>query len=192
MRLVLVSFAVMALAFYELSGGSDFEPPKAPVVAESPIAPKPAEAYRATKVAAKASVKSESLPKAEPAVLTTARNDEGKTVAPSAQLNEVRASLSKGLTLVSMDTTTTGFGATANGTVRQAAYYENSAADIREVTGTRVNMRDGPGTTYPVIGRATLGQKVEVLNDSGNGWLRLRTVSGQQTGWISASLISKR
>lgn len=63
--------------------------------------------------------------------------------------------------------------------------------DIREISGTRVNMRDGPGTIYPVIGKAAIGQKVEVLSESGTGWLRLRVLPGQQVGWISASLVRK-
>ncbi|MEX0278673.1 MAG: SH3 domain-containing protein, partial [Ruegeria sp.] len=63
--------------------------------------------------------------------------------------------------------------------------------DIREVSGTRVNMRDGPGTIYPIVGKVTIGQKVEVMSDSGTGWLRLRVLPGQQIGWISASLIRK-
>ena len=64
-------------------------------------------------------------------------------------------------------------------------------ADIREITGTRVNMRDGPGTIYPVITRLTIGHEVEVLGESGTGWLRLRTMPEEQIGWISASLVSK-
>ena len=64
-------------------------------------------------------------------------------------------------------------------------------ADIREITGTRVNMRDGPGTIYPVISRLTIGHEVEVLGESGTGWLRLRILPENLTGWISASLISK-
>ena len=59
------------------------------------------------------------------------------------------------------------------------------------MAGTRVNMRDGPGTIYPVILRLRIGQQVEVLETSGTGWLRLRTVQGQQVGWVAASLISK-
>ncbi|KIC40024.1 ligand-binding protein SH3 [Ruegeria sp. ANG-R] len=63
--------------------------------------------------------------------------------------------------------------------------------DIREISGTRVNMRDGPGTIYPIIAKATIGQRVEVLSDSGTGWLRLRLFPDQRVGWISASLVRK-
>ncbi len=63
--------------------------------------------------------------------------------------------------------------------------------DIREISGTRVNMRDGPGTIYPIIAKAAIGQRVEVLGDSGTGWLRLRLFPDQRVGWISASLVRK-
>ena len=78
----------------------------------------------------------------------------------------------------------------SGGTIQQAEWVE-PPRDRREITGTRVNMRDGPGTIYPVLARLTIGQQVEVLGDSGTGWLRLRMIDGQQTGWISASLVSK-
>lgn len=64
--------------------------------------------------------------------------------------------------------------------------------DIREVTGTRVNMRDGPGTIYAVTARLNIGHEVEVLGDSGTGWLRLRTMPERQIGWVAASLIGKK
>ncbi len=51
-------------------------------------------------------------------------------------------------------------------------------------------MRDGPGTIYPVVARLDIGHNVEVLGDSGTGWLRLRTLPEDQFGWISSSLVS--
>ncbi|MGR3760759.1 SH3 domain-containing protein [Roseobacteraceae bacterium NS-SX3] len=65
------------------------------------------------------------------------------------------------------------------------------AADLRYVRGSRVNMRMGPGTAYPVIARVVSGDEVEVFEDSGTGWLRLRVVEKGRVGWIAASLISE-
>ena len=59
------------------------------------------------------------------------------------------------------------------------AQFPEPEKDIREISGTRVNMRDGPGTIYPIIGKATIGQKVEVLSESGTGWLRLRVIAAR-------------
>ena len=66
-----------------------------------------------------------------------------------------------------------------------------SEKDIREISGARVNMRDGPDTIYPIIAKASIGQRVEVLGDSGIGWLRLRLFPDQRIGWIASSLVRK-
>jgi Bacterial SH3 domain len=121
-------------------------------------------------------------------------------------LDQVRSSLSQGLTLfpeASPEREMT-LASLAQGTagLREtpveppppevpAMVIDDPAVDIREVVGTRVNMRDGPGTIYPVIARLSIGNEVEVLGESGTGWLRLRSLPERQIGWIAASLISK-
>lgn len=67
-----------------------------------------------------------------------------------------------------------------------------SYLDIRQIRASRVNMRQGPGTIYPVIGRLLAGDEVLVVEDSGTGWLQLRTQNGQKIGWVAASLVSKK
>ncbi|MDU9005035.1 SH3 domain-containing protein [Sedimentitalea todarodis] len=216
MRLVLVSFAVLALVFYEMSGGSDFQPPDRPQIAETAnaaatdkaprrvdiVADKPVRVAPATLVSKSAIV---------PAVAKEPETAKAEPRAPSAELQQVRASLSQGLTLVSngaqasdLSLVSLELGAAglsransatesdaATETARQIDGFAPQDADLREIIGTRVNMRDGPGTIYPVVARLNIGQSVEVLSESGTGWLRLRTVPGQQLGWISASLVSK-
>lgn len=210
MRLVLVSFAVLALVFYEMSGGSDFQPPERPQAAENTVKQEAEPAPRRVSIVADKPVR------VTPASLVTktavvAETEVIETRAPSPELQQVRASLSRGLTLVSdgaqvsdlslaslelgasglrSATTATESGA-AEATVGQVDAFAPQGADLREIIGTRVNMRDGPGTIYPVIARLTIGQTVEVLSESGTGWLRLRTMPGRQLGWISASLVSK-
>lgn len=67
-----------------------------------------------------------------------------------------------------------------------------SHLDIREIRASRVNMRQGPGTIYPVSARLLAGDKVLILDDSGTGWLQLRTKAGNKIGWVAASLVSKK
>lgn len=208
MRLVLVSFALLALAFYELSGGSDFEPPEPPKLAQSPIATK-ATPPRNDATTALKSAQAETVAASTPPVsasVTAPVAAQAKPATPSAQLTKIRASLSQGLTLVSdatpgaslslasLEMGASGLRPSAESPPAEtspAAMVADTGRDLREIIGTRVNMRDGPGTIYPVIGRVRIGQKVEVLSESGTGWLRLRTLPEQQLGWISASLVSK-
>ncbi|NVK15227.1 MAG: SH3 domain-containing protein [Rhodobacteraceae bacterium] len=64
--------------------------------------------------------------------------------------------------------------------------------DIRQIRASRVNMRQGPGTNYPVITRLLGGDEVIVFEDSGTGWLHLRAPGKGKVGWIAASLVSKK
>ena len=202
-RLILVTFAALGWCFYVMSGGPDFEPrglrsqqpelvATLPTEAPAPIArSQPADLV--TNVAARAApvkVQPDSEPittPAEPAVIVDADSLRGFSqisAFSNPDVNFTLASLEDGIAGLQQTTPTPQSDA------EQIAVTE-PAKDIREISGTRVNLRDGPGTIYPIIGKVQLGQKVEVLDDSGSGWLRLRVLPVQQIGWISESLISK-
>jgi endonuclease YncB( thermonuclease family) len=55
------------------------------------------------------------------------------------------------------------------------------------VTGTRVNQRDGPSTSDPVMGVLVQGTRVQLLRDQGQ-WAQIRSDLG--TGWMSSSFLS--
>lgn len=56
------------------------------------------------------------------------------------------------------------------------------------VTGSVVNVRKGPGTSYGVIAKTEAGQQFTVLEESG-GWLKVRLHNGTE-GWISKDLVN--
>lgn len=234
---VILGFAFLGVAFYQLSGGSAFEPRGLRTLSEAPrpTATSAGETHfvAATETAApQHRVKATTLvaspaiapPAAVPAPTAAgggtglpAEEADPETTAESAayDLEQVRASLSQGLpvfgdgagagqqlTLASLDQGISGIKVAPAETAEseedpapteadQAAAWSEPEPDIREITGTRVNMRDGPGTIYPVLTKLRIGQEVEVVGDSGTGWLRLRSVSSRQIGWVSASLVSK-
>jgi len=64
------------------------------------------------------------------------------------------------------------------------------AADIRQVAGTRVNMRQGPGTNFAVMDTLDGGTEVEVLEVSDNGWARLRIAETGEIGWMAERLLT--
>lgn len=64
------------------------------------------------------------------------------------------------------------------------------AQNIRVVKGALVNMRSGPGTNYDVVEQLPQATRVEVLTDTGNGWVELRPLDGGTSGWIAAFLLA--
>lgn len=201
-RFVIISFAVMAVAFYELSGGADFKPrtrsvdlPEVTRISQVAPAPKPA----SENVTLPTTIRAEPVTKAKANVTSLAVPDGGvlKNAAASGDINAATddAENSAGVQLVSLAQSAALFAnPLALGSPAPVAAAEQTiprAPDLRQVIGTRVNMRMGPGTEYDVIDRLPMGMQVEVLDSSGIGWLQLRTVSGQQIGWISSSLVSK-
>ncbi|MBX6394864.1 MAG: LCP family protein [Alicyclobacillaceae bacterium] len=80
-------------------------------------------------------------------------------------------------------------------TLRVRAYVRSHFAgpsaqgglDEGVVTGEWVNVRTGPGTTYPVIGRLTRGTTFEVLEKL-DGWVRVRISDGRE-GYVSLDYV---
>ncbi|MEO1555213.1 MAG: SH3 domain-containing protein, partial [Pseudomonadota bacterium] len=60
----------------------------------------------------------------------------------------------------------------------------------RSVSGNSVNVRGGPGTNFSVVNRMVRGDKVEILQDPGQGWVQLRPVGGGPVGWMADFLLS--
>ncbi|WP_093738053.1 SH3 domain-containing protein [Sulfitobacter delicatus] len=63
-------------------------------------------------------------------------------------------------------------------------------ADIRTVSGNRVNVRRGPGTNFGIVGKLGAGDAVKIIEDNGDGWVRLRSVDGKEMGWMAEFLLS--
>jgi len=59
------------------------------------------------------------------------------------------------------------------------------------VTGSRVNLRGGPGTSNSVIGQVSLGTEAEVLNDK-DGWYEIRLTDGSASGWIAGQFLNEK
>lgn len=208
MRFVLLSFAVLSFAFYELSGGADFEPrgvrpPKPERIAQTET---PKTASQVTPVVATTLVAKPAIAPRKTAEFRPQPKNELTAEQEAAGLAQISASLSSGgdlfqpaatqaFSLASLEQGVASIQAAdvdVSDTPAPAPEYVEPEPDLREVMGTRVNMRDGPGTIYPVVARLNIGHQVEVLSESGTGWLRLRVLPERQTGWVAASLITKK
>ena len=214
-RLIVLTFAFLAWAFYEMSDGADFEPrgvrpPKPEKVAAAP-APKPEPRAMTFETNPEKLVFKAALGPAKTLTVTPSRNGSGNEDDGMSQEQAIfsLAQISAGLnadqaaapgdatkiTLISLEQGAAGLqqeDVTADTDQGGEHAYAEPVKDIRQVTGTRVNMRNGPGTIYPVIAKLGMGHEVQVLDDPGIGWLRLRVLPEQQLGWVAASLVSKK
>ena len=72
-----------------------------------------------------------------------------------------------------------------------AATETEAAPDYWYVTGSLVNLRQGPGTSNPVVGQVQLGDEAEVLSDA-NGWYEIRLTNGSGSGWIFGKFLDEQ
>ncbi|MEG6614955.1 N-acetylmuramoyl-L-alanine amidase [Peptococcaceae bacterium 1198_IL3148] len=63
----------------------------------------------------------------------------------------------------------------------------STTTEMAVITGTDVNLRGGPGTSYPIAGQAKQGDKLPVLAKEGD-WLKLKHSDGKEVwlaGWLA-------
>jgi hypothetical protein len=70
------------------------------------------------------------------------------------------------------------------------ADIDQPVQDIRRVTGNVVNMRSGPGAKFGRIAKLRKNDRVTVLRDPGDGWIKLRVVETGRVGWMADWLVT--
>lgn len=208
-RFILISFGFLAFAFYEMSGGSDFD---ASAVRDARMAK--AEAEDAAKQAKK-------LARAEAAKPAPA--EQVVVAAAPKVIVDTDPPLDNGVTRVSLNLTTINTtsqaqpaaavpqnvitssadtpaiipslidpndGITADNSSVTVSIPTSAAEDIRTVSGNRVNVRGGPGTDFGIVGRLVRGDAVKIIQDDGNGWVRFEGINGDKGGWMADFLLT--
>ena len=191
-KFIFLSFAFLGLVFYELSGGSEFDAEELRLSRLDPVTaqqlPTIAIAETTPKVTTQETAATATVTRAsfDPNVLET-----------SSQAVTQQAVLTTAVVAVEQDTQTLILPSLITQdkveTVTASLADDTSpvvAGDIRSVTGNRVNMRGGPGTSFTVVGKLTRGQEVEILADPGDGWVRLRPLDGGSEGWMADFLLT--
>lgn len=188
-RFIVLTFAFLGWSFYVLSGGADYEPRTQSIQARAKLndlrpmarpapavvvaeAAQPAEAPE-TVARALTTVDDIAVPTTGRVEVTLASVTVDSTLEPAFE-----ADLQKTEILTQTPDITTG------------ADTAEPAMDIRQVTGTVVNMRDGPSTYFLKLGKLRQGDEVEVLGASGDGWLQIRVTDTGQIGWMADWLVS--
>jgi len=203
-RVMLITFAVLGWAWFELSGGTDFVPgengvdllaaaPEPRTVApakrtshtltqpEAPVAPVVAEVVTrdGTQDLAKVSVVAlQTTPAPTPIVPAASVTNVFAPTPTETAIQEQLAALSTPTVLSDAVTVT------------ETLTIERAQIDYRTVTGTRVNLRQGPSTNYDVVTQLLRGEEVEVLDATGDGWVKLRALDGSDIGWMSDSFLT--
>jgi uncharacterized protein YgiM (DUF1202 family) len=174
-RFMMVTFAVLGWGFYELSGGSDFVSGTKNAAIGTAQAGTPA-------VWPAAASASTSVKPGQPAL------PDGVQLASF--MGDMPASLPR--RIVSSDlpgraTTLVRLGEGVSRAKSLPVKAVQAARDIelRVVDGNRVNLRNGPGTNYSVLGKLARGATVEVLQDNGDGWVKLRVAETGRVGWMA-------
>lgn len=205
-RFIVLSFAFMGLAFYELSGGADFQPGTHTTAEALGIAPRSAKATqfagrvdpsetvgpRSSIAQQSASVKPESA--VDSSVKTTRLVARAQVNRPGIILASLEsptvAGPATGLIKASLSAPSRPALASGGKAAPAPQLAEEKPADIRQIDGSRVNMRSGPSTRHTVLRKLGSGDRVEVLEDNGSGWLKLRVVGSDRIGWIADFLVT--
>ena len=209
-RLFITTFLVLGWAWWELSGGSNFVPGEhgVTVLAQAPVTrPAPSVARgetsvsltsvpqqadrnpvpRAPVIAAPAPVTPQPVAPVkptQPAPLPVSAGQPAAIPAATAPATDIEAAIAKALgTPIAPEP--------AKVAEVQADPVQLAAApQFMAVTGSRVNLRDGPGTSFGIVTQLVRGDEVEVLESDGTGWMRLRSLNGSRIGWMSDDFLT--
>ena len=188
-KFIIGTFAIMAWAFYVVSGGANFVPETRIAAAD---APQP-EVTRAQNAEMNAVTQPVAVQPAAPApeqTLTQAAPRATESTDATAEPIEVAlttAPVFAGETAEAGDAMTTFTSLSAPA---PAAVASPDPTVLREVAGRAVNMREGPSTSYNVIDTLPQGTQTEVIDSDGAGWVRVRVVGTGQMGWMAERLLT--
>ena len=98
--------------------------------------------------------------------------------------------LNPSVTTVSLDITPATPAIVVDEPAAQVVEVVAAPLDIRTVGGTRVNMRQGPGTNFGVLDTLDGGTQTEVLEVNSDGWARVQVLNTGQIGWMAERLLT--
>ncbi|SIS81473.1 SH3 domain-containing protein [Roseivivax lentus] len=199
-RFIMLSFAFLGWGYYELSGGADFEPGW----------------HRGDDSRAMATLGAQGDIAAEAPAPEVSRAAQGGTdlmrLSGDTGATSIRNGPEAVVQRVSLSTPSAPADQAATGAVRiddvwltrreavavaapAPAYGASPGAeagpkpDMRAVAGSRVNLRNGPGTRHSVVAKLDRGTPVEVLRTEG-AWVKLRVVESRRIGWMAEYLVT--
>jgi len=201
--LIVSTFGFLSLAWYQMSGGANFEP--GTQTAGLPSLTFPDGNAAAAIEVARGDISGADLTSVAQVAAAPAKSDgiEPKldvTLAAAAGTPNATVEAEKAVEVASLDTRNDAvMSNAAPGAVVERVVFgaepqaepeaPETAMDLRRVTGNVVNVRNGPGTGYSVVNQLRRGDAVEVLTDPGEGWVKLQAIETKRIGWMSARFL---
>ena len=189
-KFIIGTFAIMAWAFYVMSGGANFVPETRIAATDAP----PPEVTRAQTSGLISITPSADAQQAAPATIEQAVAETAPRVTESAdataqpvEVAVATAPVFAGETASAGDAMTTFTSLSAPA---PAGVASPDLTVLREVAGRAVNMREGPSTSYNVIDTLPQGTQTEIIDSDGAGWVRVRVVDTGQMGWMAERLLT--
>lgn len=209
--LIVSTFGFLSLAWYQMSGGADFQPGTQTAGLPSLSFPDDSGATSADAAApqvARADLSGADLTSVAKVAGASTGSADSDVIAPkldvtlAAAAGTPKAAVApeKAVEVAALDTRTDAVVATSssNAVVQRVVFggaaqdqpeAADAAMDLRLVTGNVVNVRNGPGTGYSVVNQLRRGEEVKVLTDPGDGWVKLQAVETKRIGWMSARFL---
>ena len=181
-KIIPITFTILGVAFYQLSGGASYQPREGSLQAVAALK-------------AQAPIQIATLErKSDPAVEITQVSQEGtaEAVVTRGAVNLadlpqiVDKSVQSDMTFIKASAPMIEVAAP----LAEPTTEPEKIADIRTISGNNVNMRMGPGTRYNVVAKLRRETEVQVLQHPGNGWLKLRVVESGRVGWMAEFLVT--
>ena len=206
MRYVMIAFVFMGWSFYELSGGDEFDA-EATRLSRIELPQEPQTTTPSVRVAETPSTPNVVLAKADIPTLNLRPNPASSDAEPTRTAEQVASASAPEPVDASVSSETQSIIlpslVQSGAVVSQVSFAEDGQAasdldrvasdaplETRFVTGNRVNVRGGPGTSFSVVNKLVKGDEVEILQNPGEGWVQLRPLNGGPVGWMADFLLS--
>lgn len=190
MKFATATLLVLLMVMYEMSGGSDFEPRERVVLSQAPWELRETSRSQVVQapVTQSAEIAAITATPLAPAVAETTplplqvalRVDADRPVAPAVDTAVAAPNANAEMQMPP---------STLRAKAPRVVTPEPDALETLFVTGSRVNLRTGPGTGHSVLDTLTYGTRVERVTAAASGWIEIRLPADGKTGWMSADFL---
>ena len=191
---ILLTFGFLGFAFYQMSGGADFEPASARLatldVTETEESPRPIEVVAPVETTPAPEFNVASITKIDSSAnVTRVALDFTSAGEPAAVETPSEPMRSTARVIDSTETPQIILPSLIATTNTSASDTGNR--DVRIVSGNRVNVRGGPSTDFGIVSKLGRGDEVRILEDNGGGWVLMEPLDGGTSGWMADFLLSE-